>query len=178
MKKAELEEARARDRKHALTEIIEDRNPDRIYEEVTTQNATVGIEGMRLYNKLSDEIHRYRDTEYRVEEPGDWDIAISDILKALKPENFNEDGDVDWTEERKRYLSTESINNLSDNTAFSWNTAPMKKRITTLEDNKDQTKVDINQLKIKIRSLKKDLEKVSEKVKGETSDIDYGNTFS
>ena len=112
---------------------------------------------------------------------GDWDVAISDILKALKPENFNEDGDVDWTEERKRYLSTGSVNNVSDDTAFSWNTAPMKKRITALEDNKDQTKVDIDQLKTKIRSLKKDLEKVSEvseKVKGEISDIDYGNTFS
>lgn len=71
-KSKELEEVRTRDRKHALTDVIEDRNPDRNHEEVTTQNATVAVEGARLYSKLSDEIHRYRGTEYRVR---DWGLG-------------------------------------------------------------------------------------------------------
>lgn len=165
----ELEEARTRDRKHALADIMEDRNPDRIHEEVTTQNATVAVEGARLYNKLSDEIHRYRGTEYRVGEPGDWDVAISDILKALKPENVKENGDVDWTKERERYVSKGTATDDSDEKAFSWNTAPMRKRINVLEKDKDQMQVDIGKLKGEIKDLKK--------VKVEEPDVSIGDLF-
>ena len=168
LKKKELEEARKRDRKHALTDIMDDRNPDRTHEDVTTQNATVAIEGARLYNKLSDEIHRYRGTEYRVGEPGDWDVAISDILNALQPENFKQNGDVDWIKERKRYISTEATDE-SDEKAFSWNTAPMRKQITALEKHKDQMQLDIGKLKREIKDLKE--------VKAEDSDANIGSLF-
>ena len=170
VKKKGLEEARTRDRKHALTDIMEDRNPDRNLEEVTGQSGTVPIEGARLYNKFSDEIHRYRGTEYRVGEPGDWDVAISDLLKALKPENVQENGDVDWIKERKRYSLMGTATDESDEKAFSWNTAPMRKKIAVLEKDRNRMQEDIGKLKREVKDLKK--------AEAEDSDVGIENLLS
>ena len=64
-----------------------------------------------LYSHLSNEIHRYRGDGYEIGDDLALTKAIQDILRALKPEKYKhgeEDGEVDWEEERKRYCRNPS----------------------------------------------------------------------
>jgi len=59
-------------------------------------------EGKSLYGRLSANMHDF-GREYNPEK-NQRDVIQACILTALKPENFSTDGDVDWDEERKRFI--------------------------------------------------------------------------
>jgi hypothetical protein len=113
----------------ALTPIVEARNPRRGTTDATTgekrihkigQNGQLYRTGMELYGILSDEIHGFPATEFSVEDDDGWTILVTEMLRALKPLDANINhatGEVDWEEERKRYLleglkSLEVLSNL------------------------------------------------------------------
>jgi hypothetical protein len=61
--------------------------------------------GSELYGLLSTNIHEYRANareNYQVRND-QWGESIRKILKALAPQNFDPDGEVDWAAERARY---------------------------------------------------------------------------
>lgn len=91
-----------------LVEVMESYNPNRVdgKSKVINKEHQKGYlfrMGKDLYSHLSSEIHRYRSTAYEIGDDLALTKPIQDILRALKPEKYR-DGEVDWEEERKRYV--------------------------------------------------------------------------
>ncbi|MCJ1265541.1 hypothetical protein MMC22_005421 [Lobaria immixta] len=91
-----------------LVEVMESYNPNSVDGKTKVinkehQKGYLFRMGKDLYNHLSSEIHRYRSTAYEIGDDLALTKPIQDILRALKPEKYK-DGEVDWEEERKRYV--------------------------------------------------------------------------
>ena len=100
-------------RAHALTGIVEKRNPKRGYTDPSgnkvihtkAKNGFLYVTGETLYTILSDEIHGYRGEGYNIEDDDSWTEVVTDVLRALKPINIDATThQPEWDEERKRYV--------------------------------------------------------------------------
>lgn len=60
-----------------------------------------------LFSTLSDNIHNYKGggrNGYDIVRSDQWGHSVRKILTALIPTKFNTEGEVDWDQERQRYL--------------------------------------------------------------------------
>lgn len=59
--------------------------------------------GQELYESVSANIRSYNIEHQAASDQ--WDAAQLTILQALRPESYNESGDIDWQTERRRFLT-------------------------------------------------------------------------
>ena len=78
---------------HPLTKVLRDFNP--------MNRRNVKDVGERMYGTLSSNIHQYHGA-YEVDR-NQWDNIPGAILEALRPTEFDVDGNIDWTKERAKH---------------------------------------------------------------------------
>lgn len=73
-----------------------------IISEPNGRNALAYRHGKDLYGTLSDSIPHYKAFAIRDDQ---WGQTFRRMLNALMPQNFGQDGEVDWVAERNRYTT-------------------------------------------------------------------------